>query len=190
MAQESGAAKDGISLLVEQHDQVKNAFATLETASGDKRRETFEMIVRMLAVHETAEEEVVYPLVRRELPGGDALADARIAEEDQAKEELKNLEKIGVEAPSFLPKFADFRQAVLSHAEREEQQVFTPLRQKLDADKLESVYKALTAAEAVAPTHPHPSAPSSATGNLVVGPFAAIADRVRDALRSVGSKSH
>jgi hypothetical protein len=41
----------------------------------------------------------------------------------------------------------------------------------------------LEVAEAMAPTHPHKMAPESAAGNLLVGPFVAMVDRVRDALR-------
>lgn len=189
MAQQSAATKDGIALLVEQHEEVKRAFTKLATAKAAERRETFETIVRTLAVHETAEEEIVYPLVRKHLPDGDALADARIAEEDAAKKTLAELEKMGVDDPAFESKFAAFRTDVLRHAENEEHLVFTPLRGQLDADRLETVAKSLITAEAVAPTHPHPHGPSSATGHLVVGPFAAIVDRVRDALTSSGSRS-
>ena len=40
--------------------------------------------------------------------------------------------------------------------------------------------EAILIAETVAPTHPHPHGPQTALGNLVFGPFVAIADRVRD----------
>jgi hypothetical protein len=42
----------------------------------------------MLAVHETAEEEVVHPLSRGLVDGGDAMVDDRLADERQAKEML------------------------------------------------------------------------------------------------------
>ena len=35
----------------------------------------------------------------------------------------------------------------------------------------------------MAPTRPHEAAPESAVGNAVVGPFAALVDRARDAIR-------
>jgi hypothetical protein len=38
-------------------------------------------------------------------------------------------------------------------------------------------------AEKFAPTHAHRMAPESAVGNLLVGPFVAMVDRVRDAIR-------
>ena len=39
-------------------------------------------------------------------------------------------------------------------------------------------------AENTAPTHAHSMSPESATGNIAVGPFVAIADRARDAIRN------
>jgi hypothetical protein len=41
---------------------------------------------------------------------------------------------------------------------------------------------AIKAAEATAPTHPHPGV-ETATANLVAGPFAAVVDRARDVVR-------
>ena len=43
---------------------------------------------------------------------------------------------------------------------------------------------ALEKAEKMAPTHPHTHGPESAIGNMIVGPFVAVADRVRDAIRN------
>jgi hypothetical protein len=39
-------------------------------------------------------------------------------------------------------------------------------------------------AQQTAPTHPHPHAPDTPPGNLIVGSMTAVTDRVRDALRS------
>jgi hypothetical protein len=47
--------------------------------------------------------------------------------------------------------------------------------------------KQILAAEAVAPTHPHPSAAGSPVAQWTVGPFASIVDRTRDAISSAGS---
>ena len=43
--------------------------------------------------------------------------------------------------------------------------------------------RAFQLAEAMAPTHAHRMAPESAIGNLLVGPFVSMVDRVRDAIR-------
>jgi hypothetical protein len=41
---------------------------------------------------------------------------------------------------------------------------------------------AIKAAEAIAPTHPHPGV-ETGTENVLAGPFAAVADRTKDVVR-------
>ncbi len=171
-------------LLRDQHNEAKRLFSEVVARDGEARGDAFQCLVRLLAVHETAEEEVVYPVLTKAAPDGEELANARRAEEDAAKDELSQLEKLGTDSPDFEGKFKTFRDAVLHHADQEEQLVFPRLEKYKDADELEKMAKALETAEAMAPTHPHPHGPESAIGNMIVGPFVAIADRVRDALRS------
>ena len=142
--------------------------------------------MRLLAVHETAEEEVVYPAVRRAVDGGDDVADARVEEESRAKSVLSELENLGVDHPDFRSKLGAFKDLVLAHAENEEGEVFPKLRSSHSHDQLVTMGRAVKAAESFAPTHPHPHGPDSAAGNMAVGPFVAVADRVRDAIRGTG----
>ncbi|MHB1923912.1 MAG: hemerythrin domain-containing protein [Acidimicrobiales bacterium] len=177
---------DAVDLLLEQHQEVRRLFDQVQTAQGDQRREMFDCLLRMLAVHETAEEEVIYPLVRAAVPDGDALADARLEEEAEGKTLLAELEKLGTADSAFSPKLATFQEKVDEHARHEEEKVFPALREHVDPDKLVAARKALETAEAIAPTHPHPHGPDSALGNIVAGPMVAVVDRVRDALRKAG----
>ncbi len=180
---QSTTSGDAVDLLTAQHEEARQLFAQLQ-GGGQGRRDTFECLVRLLAVHETAEEEVVYPALRGTGADGDRIAEARKAEEDEAKKMLSDLEKLGVDGEGFDAQLETFRIAVLAHAENEEREVFPRLRQSLDADTLRSMRTALETAEAMAPTHPHPHGPESALGNILVGPFVAVVDKVRDALRS------
>ena len=75
-----------------------------------------------------------------------------------------------------------FAQAVLTHALREESTEFPLLREHLDADKRAKAEKQLLMAEKTAPTHPHPTAAGSTTAQVLTGPFAAMVDRVKDAM--------
>jgi hemerythrin superfamily protein len=174
---------DAVDLLLEQHQEVRRLFEQIQPAEGDQRREMFDCLLRMLAVHETAEEEVIYPLVRAAVPNGDSLADARLREESEGKTLLAELEKLGTADAAFSPKFATFQEKVDEHARHEEETIFPALREHVDADQLVAARQALETAEAIAPTHPHPHGPDSALGNIVVGPMVAVVDRVRDALR-------
>ncbi|GGP71873.1 hemerythrin domain-containing protein [Saccharothrix coeruleofusca] len=174
--------EDVIELLVRQHGEIRDLFTKVETASGADRNEAFRDLVRLLAVHETAEEEIVHPAARRG-EGGDAVVDARVAEERRAKELLVTLDKIGPEAEGFDTLLVQLREDVLAHAEHEEREEFPRLRQEYDGDRLRALAKAVRAAEAVAPTRPHPGVESPAA-NFLLGPPTALMDRARDLIRS------
>ena len=64
------AQQDVVALLLEQHNQIKTLFNQVSTARGTQKRELFEDLVRLLAVHESAEEEVVHPAGRPAEPDG------------------------------------------------------------------------------------------------------------------------
>jgi hemerythrin superfamily protein len=172
---------DAVDLLVRQHEEIRRLFRKVEANTGVRQAEAFERLRRLLAVHETAEEQVVHPLVRRSLPSGDQIVDARLEEEKQGKRMLRDLERMGIDDPSFTPMFARFRAAVLQHAEREEREEFPVLRKRGHAE-LRGLAAAVKAAEAVAPTHPHPGV-ETATKNVVFGAFASVIDRARDLFR-------
>lgn len=177
---------DLISTLLEQHEQIRAAIdAVARTTTAESRQQAFDALRETLARHETAEEMVVRPLTRR-LDNGDAIADARMDEENESKVVLAELEKLDIASVGFARTFEQFAKAVLEHALAEEAYEFPLLRRNLDADKLEEAEEHLLLAEKTAPTHPHPSAKSTAM-NYVAGPFAAVADRARDALSRLTS---
>ncbi len=172
---------DVIELLGRQHKLIAALFHKTETTGGQLRRSAFERLVRLLAVHETVEEEIVHPALRG-LRGGDAVADARLTEERAGKDMLAELDRIGPDADGFDAGLRDLHHAVLRHAAHEETEEFPMLRAGLEQATLTSMAVFLRAAEKAAPTHPHPGV-ESAAANMLAGPFVAVADRVRDALR-------
>jgi hemerythrin superfamily protein len=176
---ESG--QDVVSFLVEQHQQIKSLFEQVSSARGEERREAFTALRRLLAVHETAEEEIVHPRARKEIENGASVVDARLQEENEAKQTLSQLEKMDVDSADFEKLFEQFHADVLEHATNEEQQEFPLVRRDNDADRLAKLGTAMEKVEKVAPTHPHPSAKTTAA-NAVLGPFASILDRTRDAI--------
>lgn len=181
--------QDVVTLLLEQHNQIRSLFTQVQSAQGEQKRELFEDLVRLLAVHETAEEEVVHPAARMQLERGDEVVDSRLQEEDEAKHVLAGLHDLGVDHPEFDAKLAALAESVDQHATREENEEFAQLRETLPADRLRHMAGALQAAEATAPTRPHPAGPESATGNLLAGPPMAVFDRIRDAMRDWSRQS-
>jgi hemerythrin superfamily protein len=171
---------DVVKFLKDQHNLIKDMFDDVLSASDPKARErAFTDLRQLLAVHETAEEMVVHPRTRREVAAGDEIVDARLQEEHKAKEVLTKLEKMDVASKEFIDELSKFREDVVDHAEREENEEFTKLERKLDSDDRGRMAKAVLAAEAIAPTRPHPGV-ESAKANFAVGPFASMLDRARD----------
>ncbi|MEU3878210.1 hemerythrin domain-containing protein [Streptomyces sp. NPDC029704] len=175
---------DVVELLKGQHERIRELFDEVLAHTGEERRHCFRLLVHLLAVHETAEEEIVHPYAERHLEGGEPLVADRLKEEEEAKRTLKHLEGLDPDAAEFVEEFCALRAAVLTHAETEERQEFARLEQAGDAETLRLLGKAVRAAEALAPTRPHPGT-ESAVKNAVLGPPAAVADRTRDAVRSV-----
>jgi hemerythrin superfamily protein len=182
--------KDVVELLVDQHNQIRQMFGEMENAQGDRKRELFEDLVRLLAIHETAEEEVVHPVSRRVIENGEKVVNERLHEEEQAKHMLAELYDLGPDKPEFDIRFQALKNSVTAHAEREERDEFSRLREKVDADKLKRMADGVRAAERTAPTRPHPRTPESAVGNIIVGPPLAVFDRVRDAMRQLVKKDN
>lgn len=78
-----------------QHMQIRDLFTEVETSTGKARRDAFERLVRLLAMHETAEEQLIHLLVRAGAHGGNDIVADRLAEEHKAKELLARLEEVG-----------------------------------------------------------------------------------------------
>lgn len=179
---------DVVNLLIGQHMEIRDLFVEVESATGVARRDAFQRLVRLLAVHETAEEQIVHPLTRAAVEGGSDVADARLAEEREAKELLAKLEDMDPDAPKFLGLLSKLRMSVLEHAYNEEAYEFRYLRREVGSSQLQALTAAVKAAEAMAPTHPHPGM-ESATANVVVGPVMSLFDQTKDLVRKALSDS-
>jgi hemerythrin superfamily protein len=172
-----------VAFLKAQHNLIEDMFDEVLHASDPQAREKpFIDLRQLLAVHETAEEMVVHPRARREADAGDEIVDARLNEEHEAKELLSEIEKLDVTSQEFIDQLTKLRDAVLEHARHEEEDEFPVLQSKLDADDLKRMGSAVRAAEAIAPTRPHPGV-ESAKLNFAVGPFASMLDRARDLIK-------
>ncbi|HZA11878.1 hemerythrin domain-containing protein [Mycobacterium sp.] len=181
---EVNAGQDVVEFLIAQHNLIKDMFDEVLYASDPKAREkAFIDLRQLLAVHETAEEMVVHPRARAEQAAGDEVVDARPREEHQAKEQLAKIENLDVASQEFIDALKALREAVIDHAQHEENEEFNKLERELDPGQLRRMTDAVRAAESISPTRPHPGV-ESATANFAVGPFASMLDRARDVLQA------
>jgi hemerythrin superfamily protein len=170
-----------VGMLMRQHQEISRLLAKVEKGTGKTRAEDFGRLRHLLAVHETAEEEIVHPYARRTISNGARVTESILKEENQAKHLLRALERLDPDSAQFTAVFPRFRKAVLAHAEHEERQEFPQIVARSSPEQLRGMVAVVKAAEAIAPTHPHPGV-ESPTANVVLGPVAAIMDRTRDAI--------
>src|SRR5579884_1790824 len=75
-----------VQLLLADHEQAKRLLQAFDTVPASGRDQAFCELTYELVRHEVAEEEVVYPALRRFVDGGDDLADTRIKEQSEAEQ--------------------------------------------------------------------------------------------------------
>lgn len=172
---------DVVRKLLEQHAQIRELFQEVRACVGDERQLVFEELRGLLAVHETAEELIVRPVVRGLL--GDAEPAERDSEEAQAAKDLDALSKMDVNDSEFLVKLGALENAVSKHAEAEEKHEFDAIEQQCSSDQRETMGKYLDVALKLAPTRPHPSVAGHEKAVMAVGPIASLIDHTRDAIR-------
>jgi hemerythrin superfamily protein len=171
-----------VATIQRDHRQIEAMIDDVERSTGGVKQDAFEELVRKLAVHETAEEMVVHPLMKD--AGAGDVADQVLREEDHAKKVLAEVDGMDVTSPEFDAKFREIKREVLAHAEHEEREEHPALMRNESREHLERLATVFEAAERTAPTRPHTAAPESRLGNLALGPILAVTDRVRDAIRN------
>jgi hemerythrin superfamily protein len=173
--------RDVLDEVVKDHREIQALFARVNSATGKRKRDAFQNLVKKLAAHETAEQEVVHPL--SEAAGATAVKEHRLAEEREAEQLLASLVALEMGSPEFHDLFQRLEAEVLAHAQSEESEEHPRIRAHVSVDDLRGLADSFRTAEAIAPTRPHPRGPTSAAGNLVMGPIISVADRARDAVR-------
>lgn len=182
---------DAVTLLEQDHEEVERRFVQFEGLGGyaGVPEDLLGDVIRLLSIHAAIEEQVLYPVLRDEVPGGEALVEEALREHQQVKELLADMEKTAAGDAAVRAKFEQLVRDVRQHVEEERAEAFPRLRETLGQDRLTEIGDALAAAKKVAPTRPHPHAPNTPPGNVVAGLGAAAVDRVRDAVSGEGGRT-
>lgn len=143
-------------------------------------------VVISLVQHSVAEEIYLYPTVRKQLSDGDQLADREVAEHDQAEQTMKRLESLTPSDAGFWPAVHELIREVRQHVREEETELFPQLRAACPDSELRELGTKVEQAEKVAPTRPHPGAPSEGGLLAALAPGTGMVDRIRDALSGRG----
>ena len=155
---------DPAKLLIMDHQKVERIFEQIEAAKKPNQAQglvsqlTFE-----LERHTEIEEQILYPFIRAEVPGGDEMMNEAEEEHAQAKTVLAMISTLDFDSPDFGPTLKQLKALVEHHVKEEENDVFPKLDDSVDAPALNRLRGELEQAKLEAtpsPTLPDDNAPT------------------------------
>lgn len=186
---------DVFQVLKVDHDAIQTLLDRLETGrhtAGPEdgrpaaQRKLIERIIIEESKHEAVEEEFFWPAVREHVPGGDALADEAIEQEQRSKTLLDELDGLTAGDPRTGELLTDFIRGARAHIAFEETRVWPRLRRALRNTEAARLGTKLATGKTLAPTHPHPGIPPEPGILKASGVMTAAADRLKDAATGRG----
>jgi hemerythrin superfamily protein len=132
-AQEMAAPDDWLSMVLDQHRDIEDAFAAVAAAKGRARTRARKRLAQILMGHSIAEEAVLYPALAE--AGHKGRSTLAYGEQASAKTEMAQLEKLDPGSDAFADKLETIRLAVVHHMHEEESTWFPLLRKELPADE-------------------------------------------------------
>lgn len=171
------------SLLVRQRDdhvELDRLLHELDGATGTAQEEVLSRIDRLVFSHAFAEETVIWPVVRRVLPDGEALT-LQIEEEHQEVNELiAGLERDGLDHPERAARLRRLTEVLREDVRDEEDVLFPRLQEKVSPAELRSLGRRWELMRRISPTRPHPTVSRRPPGNALSGLPLSLIDRTRD----------
>ncbi|MGY1825330.1 hemerythrin domain-containing protein [Blastococcus sp. SYSU DS0541] len=164
------------------HEELDRLLHELDGAEGAAQEEVLTRIDRLVFSHAFAEETVLWPVIRRVLPDGDALT-LQVEEEHQEVNELVSaLERDGLDDPGRPARLRRLVE-VLREDVRDEEDVMLPrLQERLTPDELRALGRRWALMARISPTRPHPTVSRRPPGNALSGLPLSLIDRTRDAV--------
>lgn len=182
-----GAAWDGLGVLIAQHRRVDATWQRLDGSagilSGGRRLALARQLVRLLSIHDGAEELHLYPMVRRALIDGGVLADRALASHHEQAKRLAVLDGTEADEPGFDLGWSELMAEVLRHVQEEEKEIFPRLLRSVDRLTLTLLAPRIERAARMGPTRPHPRVHQSLLMGRVTAPAIGVLDRAKDASR-------
>ncbi|MDQ6620786.1 MAG: hemerythrin domain-containing protein [Pseudomonadota bacterium] len=137
--QNASAAPDAITLLIQDHDEVKKMFKEYERL-GDSaqasKQELAEQICEALTIHTQIEEEIFYPALREALDDDDMMDEADV-EHAAAKELIEQIQGMDASESHYDAKVKVLGEEIEHHVKEEQNEMFAKAKKtKLDLKQL------------------------------------------------------
>lgn len=155
---------DALAFLHSEHTQLRallddldDALHSTETNRAARLKPATTLVVAE-SQHESIEQEVFWPAVRRALGDGDAMADEAAGQEAEGTRLLQAIEDTAPGGPEFAAALSAFIVAARAHLEYEERIVWPPFRAAVGRPELDTLGELLATAKRRAPTRPRGTA--------------------------------
>ena len=145
-----------ITLIKDDHAQLESVFKQLESADPKEFPALLEQVRDLLIPHSKAEEQVVYPAIKNQVPDEGEDVDDGLAEHHHVEETLTQLLASDPEAPGVDGLIAAMIGEVRHHVEEEEGQILPAFGEAATNQELSELGEKFTAAkeEALAALRP------------------------------------
>jgi hemerythrin superfamily protein len=173
------------SVLVRQRDdhiELDRLLQELDGSTGAAQEEVLTRIDRLVFSHAFAEETVLWPVLRRVLPDGEALTLQVEKEHQEVNELVSALEADGPDDPRRPARLARLVEVLREDVRDEEDVLFPRLQGAVPADELRRLGRRWDLMRRISPTRPHPTVSRRPPGNALSGLPLSVLDRTRDAV--------
>ena len=171
--------RSAVDVITEQHREL---LGLCDRLTADRRRAVADVVIATLSRHLSAEEQYLYPAVRRTVPDGEAITARELAEDHDLLVALRALDGVRPDDERFERLAGTVTAAVRRHVEADASELLPLLEQMVPVEDLIRVGNRIETAAEAAPTRPHPSTPSTPPWNKVVDPVVAVVDKAWDAV--------
>jgi hemerythrin superfamily protein len=167
------------------HMELDRLLQELDGSTGTAQEQVLRRIDRLVFSHAFAEETVLWPVIRRVLPDGEALT-LQVEEEHQEVNELvAELETLGHDDPRRADRLARLITVLREDVRDEEDVMFPRLQEALDGKALRRLGLQWEVARRVSPTRAHPTVSRRPPGNALSALPLSVLDRSRDVVDAV-----
>jgi hemerythrin superfamily protein len=178
--EELGGAGSVLARQRNDHEELDRLLGELDGTTGRAQEQVLRRINRLVFSHAFAEETVLWPVLRRTLPDGDALT-LRVEKEHQEVNDLvSELENLGHDDPRRAERLSRLVQVLREDVRDEEDVLFPRLQERLGPNELRRLGLRWELARRSSPTRPHPTVSRRPPGNVVSGLPLSLLDRSRD----------
>jgi hemerythrin superfamily protein len=178
--EELGGPSSVLALQRADHVQLDRLLHELDGSTGPVQEEVLARIDRLVFSHAFAEETVLWPVLRRVLPDGEALTLQVEKEHQEVNELVAALEADGPADPRRPQRLARLVEVLREDVRDEEDELFPRLQEAMDVEELRRLGRRWAVMRRLSPTRPHPTVSRRPPGNALSGLPLTVLDRTRD----------